>query len=314
MSVKGGIPRGLLFYEYYPLWISFFENLGVKVILSEKTNKKIFDEGIKNTIDEACIPVKLFHGHVMDIKDQVDYLFVPRIKSIEKGEYICPKFCGLPEMIKNSIKDLPIMITTEIDFFQSKKGLKDTIYNIGKYFSNDDRNILDAFDQAYLKYKKHKRLLQQDFLENTKKVMVMGHPYNLYDENLNMNIFHKIKYRGIDTVTPEMIDPNIINCYAKNFEGDLYWTFARKLIGTAMSIVDKQNVDGVIYISTFGCGVDSVVEDIVEKYIRKNSNIPFMLLTIDEHNGEAGINTRIEAFIDMIKWRDRIENNISAHG
>jgi predicted nucleotide-binding protein (sugar kinase/HSP70/actin superfamily) len=111
-----------------------------------------------------------------------------------------------------------------------------------------------------------------------------------------------------------MLDSDMINFYAKDFEGALYWTFARKLIGTAMLIVDQQNIDGVIYISTFGCGVDSVVEDIVEKYIRKNSNIPFMLLTLDEHTGEAGINTRIEAFVDMIKWRDRIENNISAHG
>ncbi|MCT4605148.1 MAG: acyl-CoA dehydratase activase-related protein [Marinisporobacter sp.] len=314
MTVKIGIPRALLFYEYYPLWISFFENLGVKVILSGKTNKNIFTEGIKNTVDEACIPVKLFHGHVIDIKDQVDYLFVPRIKSIEKGEYICPKFCGLPEMIKNSIKDLPTMITTEIDFFQSKKGLRNTIYHIGKYFSNDHKAIQIAFDQAYLRYKKHKKSIQKELIENTKKVMVMGHPYNLYDENLNMNAFEKIKNRRIDLVTPEMLDSDMINFYAKDFEGALYWTFARKLIGTAMLIVDQQNIDGVIYISTFGCGVDSVVEDIVEKYIRKNSNIPFMLLTLDEHTGEAGINTRIEAFVDMIKWRDRIENNISAHG
>lgn len=315
MTVTVGIPRALLYYEYYQLWISFFENLGVKVVLSEKTNKKIFDDGIKNTVDEACIPIKLFHGHVMDIKTQVDYLFIPRIKSIAKGEYICPKFCGLPEMIKHSIKDLPTIISTEINLFKSTKNIKKTVCEVGKYFSDDEKRILSSYEKAYLKYKSDKKIMQNKRnTENNKKVMIMGHPYHLYDVYLNMNALEKIEAKEVDVVTPEMIDVKFINEYAKKFEGNLYWTFARKLIGTTMYLVDRKNVDGVIYISTFGCGVDSVVGDIVEKYIRRKSNIPFMLLTLDEHSGEAGINTRIEAFIDMVKWRDKLENNIPAHG
>ncbi|TCO74955.1 acyl-CoA dehydratase activase-related protein [Marinisporobacter balticus] len=315
MTVNVGIPRALLYYEYYPLWNAFFENLGAKVVLSEKTNKKIFDDGIKNTVDEACIPIKLFHGHVMNIKDEVDYLFIPRIKSIAKDEYICPKFCGLPEMIKHAIKDLPTIISTEINLFKSTKGIKKTVCEVGKYFSDDEKNILSAYERAYYKYRNDKKAMQNKRnTENNKKIMIMGHPYHLYDVYLNMNTLEKFEAKEVDVVTPEMIDIKTINEYAKKFEGNLYWTFARKLIGTTMYLVDRKNVDGIIYISTFGCGVDSVVGDLVEKYIRRKSNIPFMLLTLDEHSGEAGINTRIEAFMDMVKWRDKFENNIPAHG
>ncbi len=330
MSVRVGIPRALLFYEYYPLWISFFQNLGAEVIVSQKTNKEILDMGVKNTVDEACIPVKIFHGHVVDLKDRVDYLFIPRIKSIFKNEYICPKFSGLPEMIKHSISELPKVIDTEINFFKSRKRLNNTIYEIGKYISNDHKSIMSAYGKACLEYKRHRKNIEDgeavsidgvkilnqinDSKLQGKKVMVMGHPYNVYDTYLNIDILDKIKSNEAIVSTPEMIGDKCTIEYSKKFNGNLSWTFARKLVGTALYLIDTKSVDGIIYISTFGCGVDSVVADLVEKLIRRHTNIPFALITLDEHSGEAGINTRIEAFMDMIKWRDILEDNISAHG
>lgn len=327
MPIKVGIPRALLFYEYYPLWISFFEGLGAEVIVSDKTNKEILDIGVKNTVDEACIPVKIFHGHVINMKDKVDYLFIPRIKSVFKNEYICPKFSGLPEMVKSSIQGLPPIIDVEINFFKSEKSLKDTIIKTGRYVSNNNRAIMSAYNSACLEYKRHRKKVKEGNIkelvslnrsekntEKYRKVMVMGHPYNIYDSYLNMNVLHKIELNDAKILTPEMIDSKGIARYAKNFDGGLYWTFARKLVGTALYLTDTECVDGIIYISTFGCGVDSVVGDIVEKLVRRNSRIPFVHISLDEHSGEAGINTRIEAFIDMIKWRDVLEDNISAHG
>ncbi|MCT4594000.1 MAG: acyl-CoA dehydratase activase-related protein [Anaeromicrobium sp.] len=320
MTVKVGIPRALLFYEYYPLWKVFFEELGAKVIVSQKTNKEIVNKGIKSTINEACIPVKIYHGHVLDIKDKVDYLFIPRLKSVCRGEYICPKFCGLPEMIKYSIKDLPQVIYPEIDFMKNKKKLKEIICEVGKYFTNDSTRILSAYDKAYSNYKSYKKNVNRGIptskgnLSHKKKVMVMAHSYNLYDTYMNMDIINKIQEKGIDVFTPEIVHKEYTDDYACKFKGNLYWTFAKKLIGTALYMIDKKNIHGIVYISTFGCGIDSVVAHMVENFIRKESSIPFMLVTLDEHSGEAGINTRVEAFVDMIKWRDINENNISSNG
>ncbi|MEG3070548.1 MAG: hypothetical protein RQM92_06655 [Candidatus Syntrophopropionicum ammoniitolerans] len=41
---------------------------------------------------------------------------------------------------------------------------------------------------------------------------------------------------------------------------------------------------------------------IIERYAH-SSGIPFLSLTLDEHTGEAGIMTRLEAFLDMVQWR-----------
>ncbi|SHH40181.1 acyl-CoA dehydratase activase-related protein [Tepidibacter thalassicus] len=313
--MKIGIPRALLFHEYAPLWTTFFEELGAQVIISENTNKKILNEGVQNTVDDACLPVKLFHGHVLNLKDKVDYIFIPRIMSLFKGEHICPKFCGLPEMIKNSIKDLPEIINTEINFIKSKDNLNETIYEIGKYFSTDFNTISRAYDIAYLKFEEYKKnMLNNIPNKNNKKIMLMGHTYNLYDTYVNMNTINKINLNEIDVLTPQMIDDIYINEYAKKYKGKIFWTFARKLIGTTLYLIENKIVNGIIYVSSFGCGIDSVVADTIERYIKRESDIPFMLLTLDEHTGEGGLNTRIEAFIDMIKWRDKNESNVPTHG
>ena len=91
MTQKIGIPRGMLYYEYNVMWEDFFRKLGLEVIVSPKTNKDILNSGIERCVDEACLPVKIFHGHVEYLKDKVDYIFIPRIMSIHKKEYGCPK-------------------------------------------------------------------------------------------------------------------------------------------------------------------------------------------------------------------------------
>ena len=165
MPVKVGIPRALLYYKYSPLWVNFFQNLGVEVVISPQTNKKILNDAIESCVDEACLPVKLYHGHVLSIKDQVDYLFIPRIMRVSKGRHICPKLGGLPEMIKYSLPDLPPIIDVEIDL---PKGLR--TLQAGRYFSKDYRRILKAYDNALLQLKEKEKKLQNKFAIKVKRI------------------------------------------------------------------------------------------------------------------------------------------------
>ena len=98
-DVKIGIPKGLLYNKYHPFLVTLFSELGAEIITSGDTNKEILDEGVKHCVDEACLPIKIFHGHVSAIKDKCDVIIIPRIMQLKKREYICPKFCGLPEMV-----------------------------------------------------------------------------------------------------------------------------------------------------------------------------------------------------------------------
>ncbi|QXM07416.1 2-hydroxyacyl-CoA dehydratase [Crassaminicella indica] len=330
MRMKIGIPRGLFYYYYYPLWTKFFETLGAEVIVSGKTNKQIIDSGVQHTVDDACLPVKIYHGHVMDLKDKVDLIFVPKIMSIYKGEYICPKFCGLPEMIKSSLKDLPPIIDTTIDFHKSKKKLLKTVYEIGKYVTHDKNKIHFAFEQslkqhkAYMDYMKKgilptdidgsKRLQCIHSCKNKKKILLLGHPYNIYDAYLSMNIIEKLRKNHLHVMTQDTFDTRIINEKAATMDKKMFWSFGRKVLGAALYAMEQKDIQGIIYLSSFGCGIDSVIADIIERRTRRNADKPFILLTLDEHTGEAGIDTRIEAFVDMIQWREKNENYISTHG
>jgi len=86
--------------------------LGLEVVLSSPTNKEILKQGLEFCVDDACLPIKIFHGHVADLIGKVDMIYIPRIISIEPKEYICPKFLGLPDMIRNSISNIPHIVDT----------------------------------------------------------------------------------------------------------------------------------------------------------------------------------------------------------
>ena len=85
-----GIPRGLLFYRYFPLWKTFFEALDVEVIVSPPTTEATVRQGSKLLPGDLCLPVKIYFGHAESLKKEVDFLFVPRYISIESDSYMCP--------------------------------------------------------------------------------------------------------------------------------------------------------------------------------------------------------------------------------
>ena len=107
MTARIGIPRSLAYYSFYPQWKTYLEELGTEVVLSPPTTKDILDQGIKYTVTDACIPIKVFHGHVAALIGQVDYILIPRIVSINGDATLCPKFLGLSDMIRASIKGIP---------------------------------------------------------------------------------------------------------------------------------------------------------------------------------------------------------------
>ena len=98
-KIRVGIPRALLYYKYSDLWITFFKELGAEVIVSPKTTKKIKDDAVKLAPDEDCYSTKLYFGHAIALKDQVDFLFIPRYGGRRKKYVGCPKFIGLAEVL-----------------------------------------------------------------------------------------------------------------------------------------------------------------------------------------------------------------------
>ena len=306
--MKAGIPKGLLYYKYHPFLITFFAELGAEVITSEDTNKDILDLGVKYCVDEACLPIKIFHGHVASIKDKCDFIVLPRIMQLEKNEFICPKFCGLPEMVLNSIDNMPDAVTEPM-YFLSKNSLYQWAKTAGRQITNNPYRIKYAFLNAYETQQKYATGIKDD--SSNMKVALVGHPYNIYDNFINMNLVSKLSKLGVSVETMEFTQDFLINLEINNLYKRPFWTFARENYGFAVNAAKEKRVDGIIYISSFNCGTDSIIIELIKDRI---GSFPFLTLKVDEHTGDAGVNTRIEAFTDMLERRARNESNISTHG
>ncbi|HZD60143.1 MAG TPA: acyl-CoA dehydratase activase-related protein, partial [Anaerolineae bacterium] len=121
MSATVGVPQALLYYKYYPLWETFLRGLGAEIVVSSATTKRTVNTGTSLAENELCLPVKVFFGHLIELKDQVDALFVPRVVSVEKSAYTCPKFLGLPDLARSIDDSLPPVLDP---VFNSRLGRK----------------------------------------------------------------------------------------------------------------------------------------------------------------------------------------------
>lgn len=304
--MKVGIPKGLLNYKYYKFLETFFTELGAEIITSPDTNKQILDEGVKYCVNDACLPIKVFHGHVAYLKDKCDLIVVPRIMQIFNHEFICPKFCGLPEMIINSIPNMPKTTMAPI-YATSKEKLYKWIFSTGRLITKNRLTIKTAYSNALNEQTKFQIGIKDEKYKTN--VALIGHPYNIYDNFINMNLVKKLNKLEIGVITEEFVDTTFINNNTQNLFKRPFWTFARNAYGASTYFAENKVVDGIVYISSFACGIDSVVIDLIKGKINM---FPFLTLKIDEHTGESGFDTRIEAFADMLKRRELHENNGSS--
>ena len=143
-------------------------------------------------------------------------------------------------------------------------------------------------------------------------VVVMAHGYNLFDERISLNLLKKLEKMGVKAYTGlNVSSKDAINSI--NELGEIqYWANELDLTGAAAYYLINQKVDGIIALSAFGCGPDSLMVDEIQ-YHASERNLPMMHLTIDEHTGEAGFVTRVEAFVDMLvrkKRKEKQNNNV----
>lgn len=318
MSNKVGLPRGLYYHTYHPLWRTFYETLGVETVISPETNKGILNEGVKHVVDETCLPVKVFFGHVAYLCAKgVDYLFVPRMVSVEKKAFICPKFMGLPDMLKASKINCPPLIMPVINLVKSPQ-LETVLRDCAAPFTTDRKKIKEAWQTAWQEQQRYeensRKEANNESCANDLTVLVLGHDYNVYDQYINMGIMEKLRGLGCKVITASQTSREERDIQIKQFPRSVFWTYGRNLLGAVFSFMQYPGKKGVIILSSFGCGIDSFIDNfVIRRLVTKK--IPYLNVIIDEHTGEGGLRTRIEAFVDILQWRrDYHQNYVSAHG
>lgn len=332
-----GIPRALSFYNFYPFWHGFFTDLGIKIVLSDKTTKQTMSAGSSLVVSETCLPVKVYVGHVLNLLEKgVDKIFSPSIQSIAPKIYNCSKIRGLPDLIRNVVKKDFTLIEATLDKSEKKQGLYEFLAEAVKPFGiTDQKRIRQASKAGWrmlnnfrimthsgIPYKQALKYALEDKViisSQTKtypiSVAVIAHGYNLYDERVSMKIFEKLENLDVKAYTSEQLSQEKMQEGINSIDSKLYWANEYEITGAAGHYIQNSKIDGIIAINAFGCGPDSLMLERISRF-SKTQNKPFLNLSIDEHTGEAGFITRIEAFVDMLyrKKRSQIVNKISIDG
>jgi len=294
-KIKLGIPRALHFYKYHISWEEFFKRMGFDVVVSPETNQEILKRGINLAVDESCLSVKIYLGHIDWLINKVDYIFLPRIVSLHKEEENCAKFMGINDIVRNTFPGIKL-----IEYTIDVKNFRFEIFKIFREIFKLKYNPFKILTSYYLAKKKQleynknriaeQRIKMANKNQNRPMILIVSHPYTTYDSLLGKPIIKFLESQGVDILYADVVDSQTAIKLSKNISKSLYWTYSKELLGAIEYY--KSYIDGIIFLMVFPCGPDALVVNLCQNKIK---NIPLAVITLDELSGEAGLKTRLES-------------------
>lgn len=336
--MKIGFPRALFYYDYFPFWAGFFHELGIEVVTSPPTQRQIMEQGLKKASDETCLPLKLLAGHIQALKD-VDAIFLPRMVSVEADTYSCPKFLGIPESLLSAVPSGMRVLTVTLNWRKGTRQVLKDLQVFGLQLGKGKADIVKALTVGQEWQKRYQNSSGEGFdfeeslreIESTTqdlpyspkgivpnydtdrlRIALVGHSYLTHDPYANLNILKRLRAKA-DVELVQHVKQEEIEVHLLGLRKKIFWKHAKQIYGAGNKFVTDPKIDGIIYLSCFGCGTDAVVQELLARFAREQHK-PYMTITLDEHSGEAGLVTRLEAFLDMVERRKVHEGYISTHG
>lgn len=300
-----GIPRALMFHRYAQDWVSFFTALGCQPMVSIDSNESILRLGNAHSVSELCLPVKLFLGHVASLAQSCEAVFVPALISASPDCYFCPLFLGLPDIVRNSIPKLPRLIDAHFNAKLDpdwRQGYEEA-GRLAGYNREVSSRAFTALDAA----SNHEALLPPQVLSERVVVGVIGHPYLLQDRFINHDLFSWLAQAGVSVLGEEQTTDARRGKAMASLARPIYWNSGRDLVGTGFALLEDKLVDGLILVTAFGCGPDSLLAEVLARYAEP-LRVPVLKLMLDEHITQVGIHTRLEAFLDILERRKRVRS------
>ncbi|MGZ3568648.1 MAG: acyl-CoA dehydratase activase [Thermodesulfobacteriota bacterium] len=307
-----GIPRILYFHEMFPFWRAFFTELGHRVVLSDVTNKELIRKGVENVVAETCFPIKVSHGHVLNLLEKgVKKIFLPSIVNLKPAHPEIPNTAAC-----QYAQSFPYAVPSSIDFKKAgveilqpilhlgfdRQDLEKELIQLGESLHRGPKQVRRAFEKAE-RFQAHfsqsrlnrgKEILNQ--VSPDEKVMVIvGRPYNSCDSGVNLEIPKKLRDLGILSIPMDFLP---LESVAPSEEiREVYWRYGQRILAAGKIIMEDPRLYAV-YITNFGCGPDSFITHFFRDLSKGK---PYLQLEIDEHSADAGAITRCEAFLDSLK-------------
>ncbi len=303
------IPRSLLFYEMFPFWNAFFTGLGFKVVTSPPSNRGIITRGCEAVVEEVCFPVKLAMGHTLELFNQEpDYLFLPcvvngdPIQSEACGSSICPLVQGFPYISDAALdfSQYPTKVLRPVFHFENAD-VERELHRFARHLGYAGAKVRKVVDDAF----KALASFQASLLNRGKEVLanlpndkpslvIVSRPYNGCDPGLNLRIPGKLKDMNVLAIPADFLP---VQPSESEHMKNMYWRYGQRILSSAECIAKTPGLYA-LYITNFACGPDSFILKYFQ-YAMKGKQM--LTLELDEHSADAGVITRLEAFLDSLE-------------
>jgi predicted CoA-substrate-specific enzyme activase len=298
-----GIPLAFSVHTLYPLYSWLFYELGIRTVLSTE----VAHGGVARAESTYCFPAEIAHGAVQDCLDKgVDYVLLPHFRDMPSYEEevhanFCPITQSLPYYIEKAFPDvdkkrfLPLVVSFK--FGESKALELFTVMTRRLGISEAETRL--AFEKALKMQQAYfdaARKLGREALEEARKanrpvIALLGRPYNAFTPEANLGIPRKFVTRGYSIVPFD-----ILPFEEEKIFPNMYWYYGQQDVKSAALLKKEENIY-VTYITNFSCAPDSFILHYI-KWIMGQK--PFLILELDSHSADAGTDTRVEAFLDII--------------
>jgi predicted CoA-substrate-specific enzyme activase len=298
-----GIPRAFSVHTLYPLYAWFFHELGIKTILSTE----VIHAGVARAESTYCFPAEIAHGAVQDCLDKgVDYVLLPHFRDMPSYENevhanFCPITQSLPYYIEKAFPDiekkrfLPLVVSFKFGEGKALELFQVMTERLGISALETQEAFEKALKMQTAYFSAVKNLGEEALAEARKQgrpvIALLGRPYNAFTAEANMGIPRKFTTRGY-----AVIPFDILPFAEEEIFPNMYWYYGQQDVKSAALLKNEDNVY-VTYITNFSCAPDSFILHYI-KWIMGQK--PFLVLELDSHSADAGVDTRVEAFLDII--------------
>ncbi|QTQ13423.1 2-hydroxyacyl-CoA dehydratase [Treponema parvum] len=317
-----GIPRVLNMYENYPLWFTFFTELGFRVQLSPRSSRTIYEKGLESIPSESvCYPGKISHGHVEALLSRgIKFIFYPcapyerQEDSGSGNHYNCPIVTSYPEVLRNNIdalrQDKDVLYMNPFLPIYNKKRLAERLYEEFKihFPALTQEKINKAVDAAWAEQEKFRADVQaagetavEDIIRSgANGIVLAGRPYHL-DPEINHGIPEMISGLGIAVFTEDSLAH--LGAIERPLRIVDQWTYHNRLYRCAAFVSQMPNLE-LVQLTSFGCGLDAVTADQVDEIMHSKGHM-YTLIKIDEGSNLGAVRIRIRSLIAAVKARER---------
>ena len=332
-NITIGLPRTLEYWDSMPFWSTFFRSLGYDVLLSHKSSRDMFENGIPFVpSDTVCFPAKLAHGHIQDLVKQFEKLpkgsyriFMPMVMEMpatdkaKASNYVCAVVKGYPLIIshsENPEKRWNVPFDNPMFHWYSEADRKSQIL---KYFCENyglkKSEVEAAFKQgekAILSFKKKlyeegQKIIDKVTNEGSFAVVLAGRPYHT-DALVSHDLSRVFTKQYIPVLTVDSL-PELNNVNLRNTRAEVTNNFHTRMLSGAM-LAAQSPVLEYVQIVSFGCGHDAILSDEIIRIMNETSGKSPLILKLDEGGAANSLNIRVKSFIETITERRAKKGNM----